>query len=168
MPDNPSLPVPGSILVLALGNDVMGDDAIGLHAARLLRGKIPESVTIREAPVGGFELMELMEGFERVLIIDAIAKGAPPGTIHCLSASDFTAVVSSSPHYVGLPEVIQLAERLGIPFPVEIQILAIDVEDPYRIVEGLTPEAEAALPGVVERAVAIIGAWLAPGKGAHS
>jgi hydrogenase maturation protease len=163
MADNLPHPGAGSILILALGNDVMGDDAVGLHAARLLRPLLPERVTIREAPVGGFELMELMEGFERVLIIDAIAKGAAPGTIHFLSASDFTTVVSSSPHYVGLPEVIQLAERLGIPFPVDIRILAIDVEDPYRIVEELSPEARAALPGVVDRALKIVEEWLASG-----
>ena len=149
-----------TILVLALGNDVMGDDAIALHAARELRSLFPSGVTIREAAVGGFELLELMEGYGHALIIDAIVAGSPPGTIHLLSPDNFRTVVAGSPHYVGLPEVLQLAERLGIPFPADIRILAVDVRDPYEIRESLSPEAAAALPAIIGKASSILREWL--------
>ncbi len=160
MPDNRE-----NILVLALGNDVMGDDAIGLHAARLLRSRCDPSVVIREAVVGGFELMELMEGFDRVLILDAIVRGAQPGTIHMLTADDFRSAAAGSPHTVGLPEVLQLAERLGIPFPSDIRILAVEIGDPYVIREGLSREAELCLPVLADRAAGIVASWCSAGNG---
>ncbi len=164
MPDDRSSSESASVLVLALGNDVMGDDAVGLHVARALRSQLPPSVTIREAPVGGFELMELMEGFRHALIIDAISTGAEPGTIHQLTAEDFRKTVAGSPHYVGLPEVLHLARTLGISFPDDIRILAIEVADPFEIREGLSSSISESLGRIVDSAKAIIGPWIDAGK----
>ena len=146
-------------LILGLGNDILGDDAIGILAARQLRTLFP-GVDIIETAEAGIALMELMEGRERVLILDSImTRRCEPGTLMELNPEDFGRVAAPSPHYAGLPEVLELAGRLGIPFPSEIRILAMEVEDPFEVREGLTPKVAAALPAFVARARERVTAW---------
>jgi len=156
--DGRSLPV----LVLGLGNDILGDDAVGILAARELRAQLPGVVDVIESAEAGLALMERMEGRERVLILDSImTRRSEPGTVMDLRPEDFGKVAAPSPHYAGLPEVLALAERLEIPFPSEIRILAMEVEDPFEVREGLTPKVAAALPTLVARALDVLRDWTA-------
>jgi hydrogenase maturation protease len=149
------------ILVLGLGNDILGDDAVGLLAARRLRALLPETVDVVESGGGGLDLLDALEGYDRALLLDAILTGKhPPGTILEFSAEDFKKDDAPSPHYAGLPTVIQLAESLGIGFPNIFQIVAIEVENPYEVLEGLSKSVEAALPALIERAERTVHAWL--------
>jgi hydrogenase maturation protease len=170
VPAAPSRVVPGRaagenrcpILVLGLGNDILGDDAVGILAARALRdgGDLAPSVEVLETAEAGIALMELMEGRRRVLILDSIfTRQCDPGTILDLGPADFDSVASPSPHYAGLPEVLALAERLDIPFPSDIRIVAMEVEDPFEVREGLTPRVAAALPAFTARAVQVLQTW---------
>ena len=149
------------IVVLGLGNDILGDDAVGLLAARRLRAFLPESVDVQEAGGGGLELLDVLEGYDRAVLLDSIATGVhPPGTILEFSSDDFQKVVAPSPHYAGVPELLQMAEQLGIPFPKTIRILAVEVEDPYTIREGLSQSATQALPTLVAEGSRIVESWL--------
>lgn len=149
------------ILVLGLGNDILGDDAVGLLAARRLRVLLPETVDVVESPGAGLDLLDLLEGYDRAVLIDAIMTGKhPPGTILEFSAEDFKKDDAPSPHYAGLPTVIQLSESLGIRFPNIFQIVAVEVENPYEVLEGLSEPVEAALPAVIERAEGFVDAWM--------
>jgi len=70
------------ILVLALGNDLLGDDGVGLEAARQIAGQVDGSVEVVETGEAGLALLELMEGYERALLIDSVVTGRyPPGTV---------------------------------------------------------------------------------------
>ena len=149
----------GKTLLLALGNDILGDDGAGLAAARRLEGACAPSVDVVLSSEAGLALIDLMEGYERALLLDSVVTGAPPGTVHDFSPSDFRRVMAPSPHYAGLPEVLQLAERLEIPFPREIRVLALEVEDPYRITECLSPAVERSIPAFVEAARRILENW---------
>jgi hydrogenase maturation protease len=148
------------ILVLGIGNDIMGDDAAGLLAARSLRNKVPEGVEIAETSVGGFALMDLLQGYDKVLLLDVVTGVSTPGMIHRFSKEDFGTPLADTPHTVGLPEIFQLADRLKIPFPSDIRILALEVEDPYVIREGLTPGCASMLPEFIRQAGEIIDTWL--------
>lgn len=149
------------ILILGLGNDILGDDAVGLLAARRLRAFLPESVDVLESAGGGLELLDILEGYDRALLLDSIVTGrSAPGTILEFSSDDFQKVVASSPHYAGVPELLQMARQLRIPFPETIRILAVEVEDPYQIREGLTDSAAQALPALVMRARQVLESWL--------
>ena len=151
------------ILVLGLGNDILGDDAVGLLAARRLRVLLPETVDVVESGGGGLDLLDVLEGYDRALLLDAILTGKhPPGTILEFSAEDLKKNDAPSPHYAGLPTVIQLAESLGIRFPHIFQIVAVEVENPYEVLEKLTPRVEAAIPHLVERATRVVAGWLSP------
>jgi hydrogenase maturation protease len=149
------------ILVLGLGNDILGDDAVGLLAARRLRALLPRTVDVVESGGGGLDLLDVLEGYDRAILLDAILTGKhPPGTILEFSAEDFKKNDAPSPHYAGLPTVIQLAESLGIRFPTIFQIVAMEIENPYVVVEGLSDPVEAAIPALVERARSIVECWL--------
>jgi hydrogenase maturation protease len=153
------------VLVLALGNDVLGDDGAGPAAAQSLRERYGELVDIVESGEAGLALLEILEGYERALLLDAILTGtAEPGTVLSFRPEAFRRVVAPSPHYAGLPEVFDLARRLEVSLPREIEVLAIEVKDPYTVREGLTPEVAAALPSLVGRASAILDRWIATGE----
>ena len=148
------------ILVLGLGNDILGDDAVGLHAARRLRGRCAAEVEVVEAAESGLGLLDFLEGRSHALLLDAILTGRhPAGTVLEFSHEDFHKTVGPSPHYAGLPEVLRLAECLAIPVPSDLSVLAMEVEDPYHIREGLSGPVHAALPGYVERARQILDRW---------
>jgi hydrogenase maturation protease len=150
-------------LLLALGNSLMGDDGVALLAARALRRKYREEIDIDESPVAGFALLDLLTGYSRALIIDASATGnAPPGTIREFTQEDFRGEASATPHCAGLPDVLALGIRLGVPLPAEIRILGMEIEPDEVIREGLGPAAAGSLPEFLRRAGEILDAWVAP------
>lgn len=153
------------ILVLGLGNDILGDDAVGLLAARRLRAFLPDTVDVIESGGAGLDLLDVLEGYDRALLLDSIQTGKhPPGTILEFSGADFNKGDAPSPHYAGLPTVIQLAESLGIQFPFIFQIVAVEAENPYEVCEGLTAGVESALPAVIDLARLRLEGWLAESR----
>ncbi len=100
-----------------MGNDLRGDDAAGLEAVALLAdldGR--DGVAVRGYVGEGIGLLELWEGAQAVWIIDAVAGGGPPGTIHRFDASGDplpTPLRSTSSHATGVADGIELARTLG-------------------------------------------------------
>jgi hydrogenase maturation protease len=150
------------ILLLALGNDLMGDDAAGLAVAKLLRQELTGEIDVVESSAAGFELMELLEGYDRALIVDAInTRTNPPGRVLEFTAEEFTGHAAWSAHYAGLPEILELASRLEIPFPSEIRILAMEIDPLFETRIGLSDQITLALPKFLARARSILHDWLA-------
>jgi hydrogenase maturation protease len=151
---------PRPILLLALGNDIMGDDGVALAAARTLKEDPPDDVDVVETAEAGLGLLDAMSGYQRALLLDSITTGRhPPGTILEFSGEDFDNIVGPSPHYAGLPEVLELARRLNVEFPGEVRVLAVEIEPPMDFRETLSPRIEQALPAYVERALEILRQW---------
>jgi len=140
-------------LVLGLGNDIFGDDAIGLRVIERL-GCRPEldRFDFQVADSGGLSLLDLLAGYEKAFIVDCIpAEQGNVGEVSRLRPDELSCgPLTLSSHYAGLPEVLAIGERLGIPMP-EIEILAISVNDPFWIREGLSPEMDLALPSIVRQ-----------------
>ena len=149
------------ILILALGNDIMGDDAAGLIAARELKKEFSKEVDIFEVSSAGLALIDILEGYKRVLILDSIPCSSKADcSIRELKKEDLSKQYSYSPHYVGLPEIIELAVRLGIRFPYEIKALVIEIKEKGIIREGLSEETKMRLPILIQRASKMIKEWL--------
>jgi hydrogenase maturation protease len=149
------------ILLLALGNDLLGDDGVAWSAARLIEPSVQGRVDVVATAEAGLALLEPMTGYERVLILDAVTSGeSRPGAVREFSPTYFPPIQSPSPHYAGLPEVVRLAGELGLPFPRDIRLLAMEIEDRHDIREGLSREIEAALPDFAAEAIRILTAWL--------
>ncbi|MDD5656955.1 MAG: hydrogenase maturation protease [Elusimicrobia bacterium] len=144
-------------VVLALGNDILGDDGVGFHAARAIRKEFGPEVEVVESPESGLALLDHLEGCERALILDAVATGkCPPGTVLSWDRDDFKRLVAPNQHAAGLPHVLELAERLGLVFPRHLRVVAMEVQDPTRFRDTLTEQARQFLPAFVAEARRIL------------
>lgn len=150
------------IMILALGNDIMGDDGAALAAAKILRNEFGIEVDIFEIASAGFMLLDLMEGYDKVIIIDTILSNNIPGNIRELSLEELTSRHTSSPHYAGLPEIIGLAKKLELNFPDEVRIIVMEITDPFIIRQGLSPEIMEEIPALVSRVKDIVNKWTLP------
>jgi hydrogenase maturation protease len=146
--------------ILCLGNDLLADDALGRAAAERLTGIAGPDVEVVYATGAGFALLDHLAGAPACLVlIDAIHTGqAPPGTIHEMEAAELTAPAGPSPHYVGVLEMLQLAQALDLRAPDRVTILAVETADEITVGGPMHPLVAAAIPQVCARALAIAGA----------
>ncbi len=74
------------ILIAGIGNIFFGDDAFGSEVARqLLRHPLPDGVRVIDFGIRGLDLTyALLEGYEAVILVDAVPRGGPPGTLYVL------------------------------------------------------------------------------------
>lgn len=152
------------ILILGLGNDLLGDDGVGLLTVRALREELggSEEIELVESPLSGLALLDLLIGYDRAILIDAVQTGrAPPGTIWEWPAEELGRTRAPSPHFAGLPEVLTLARALQLPFPEEIQIYAVEVADPMTIGGEVTPPVRQAIPELARRVREQVRKWIA-------
>lgn len=140
-------------LVLGLGNPVLTDDGVGFAVVEEVRKTLDTGdVTVCEASVGGLSLLHLVEGYDRVIIIDAaVTNGAQPGEIRCPSPDE----VQWSPwpawtHGVPFATALELGRRLGMYIPKKIVVFVIEAADVETFGEELTPSVAAAVPKVVD------------------
>jgi hydrogenase maturation protease len=140
-------------LVLGLGNPILTDDGVAFAVVDELTGQVDRSdVTVNRASVGGLGLLELLVGYDKVIILDAIqTDGAVPGEIHCLSPDEHHGNLrAASTHDVSLATALELGHRLRKDLPEEIVILAVEAADVETFGEELTPAVAAAVPTAVE------------------
>lgn len=141
--------------IIGLGNSILTDDGVGIHAVRELRRTLNASssagVDIVETEVGGFSLMELITGWERIVLVDCIQfDGLEPGTVVQINPNDLhTSLRLRSVHDIDLPTVLELGRRLGLPMPNEISVIGIQAEDALTFGESLTKAAEQGLKEAV-------------------
>ena len=150
-------------IVLGLGNDLLADDAIGLLVARRVQEMAGDEVDAVECRCAGLSLLDPLAGRTHAIIVDAIVTGhQPPGTIYRITPADLRDVTNLSPHYAGLPEVIRMAHHLGLAFPEEIEIIAIEAEDVTTIGGGLTPAVAGVLDEVIRKVIETVERWRMP------
>jgi len=140
-------------LVLGLGNSILTDDAVAFAVVEETRRRIDrEDVTLSQASVGGLGLLELVVGYDRVIILDAIQTGlAAPGHIHRLTPAEFRGSRrAASSHDVSLTTALEIGRQLRNDLPKEIVIIAVEAADVETFGEELTPAVAAAVPEVVE------------------
>ncbi len=136
----------GTVLVIGVGNAWRGDDAVGLQAARRLRVSLGPSVEVIDAEGDGLALLDLMEGIDHVILIDAVKGGGQPGTTVRLDlsvGSRWGTVVPCSTHAMGIADAIDLARALG-RLPKQIILYGIEIES----VESGAPISDAVREGL--------------------
>ena len=103
-------------IVIGIGNPCRRDDGIGILVARRLKASRFESAVVLEASGEGAALIEMWDGANKVVIIDATFSGASPGTIRRIDVqqqsipADF---IHHSSHAFGVAEAIELARVIG-------------------------------------------------------
>lgn len=115
-------------VVIGVGNEFRGDDAVGLVLARRLKEKLPDTIDIIEHSGEGASLMQAWEGAERVYLIDAVKSGAKAGTIHRLDAVKQpvpTEFFHYSTHAFSVAEAVEMARKLDL-LPPALAIYGIE------------------------------------------
>jgi len=144
-------PTSGRTVVLGLGNPVLCDDGVGLAVVAALK-RLLDAAPIPGADVlmstrAGFELIDLLRDYRRAILVDCLALPDPqPGRVRRLSLHDVsgsTRLVNA--HELSVGVAFQLAERMGIRMPTEVEILAVEAADTSTICEELTPAVQAAV-----------------------
>jgi hydrogenase maturation protease len=142
----PAGPGAARVLVLCLGNPLRRDDAVALHVARSLEADPPPGASVATSARAGLYLLDEMEGFDRVVVVDAVQTGGhPPGTVHSLAAGALHGPAGPSPHAVGLPSALALARAAGAPVPRHVWLVLVEVEELDTVGEGLSPAVAAAV-----------------------
>ncbi len=129
--------------ILALGNPILSDDAIGWVVADRLMELLPEDkATIMKESGATVDLVRRFAGFDRLAVIDAIQCGSMPvGTVYRYSLEDFQATVRlSSAHDLNFATAFVLARELGYAIPDDIRIYAVEVQELRTFSEHLSPE----------------------------
>ena len=143
-------------LVLGMGNPILGDDGVGIEVARRIRGKVGGSVDVVEVSASGLELLDVICGYEDLIIVDSIqTEDGKVGELHRLDCSDFSPMVRPSlRHQMNLATVLELGKRLQLGVPNRITIYAVAIEEATDFREGCTPAVEKAIPEAVEAIIA--------------
>jgi len=140
------------VAIVGLGNLLLRVEGVGVQAVYLLQKRgLPLGVEVIDGGTAVLELLELFQGAKRIVVIDALRGGQPPGTIYRLVPQDLRFREGTlSLHQVGLLETLRMAELLGG----HGQVVIIGVE-PKEIGWGmdLSPEVAAQLPRLAELAL---------------
>ena len=141
---------------MGVGNVLMGDEGIGVHAVRLLERRAwPAHVALLDGGTGGFHLLSHFDGCDILVMIDAALDGRPPGTVSVIEpryASDFPKALSA--HDIGLKDLVDSAAILEtLP---KVMLVTISVADVQPMQMTMSPEVEASLPRVETLVVELV------------
>ncbi len=138
------------ILILGIGNLVLNDEGIGVHIVHMLKAiGMPSDVELLDGGTGGLSLIETLQEYKNLILIDASLDEHPVGTVRRLSpqyATDCPPLMST--HEVGLREMID-AMRMQGKMP-HIELLAISVRHDARLGMQLSTEVRRAIPQVLQ------------------
>lgn len=145
-------------LVLGLGNTLLGDDGVGIHVARRIAATRDEEscFDVVEASLGGAVLLDVIAGYDTLMLIDAIvtAQDRPPGAIQTLSLDDLEETPTScTSHMLDLKTTLRLGAELGYSMPATIRIWAVEIEQNLEFKEGLSAQVERAVQELVQSIV---------------
>ena len=146
--DRRGCPVKGNaypVLVLCVGNPLMGDDGVGVELAKRLQERdYGPLVHVEEGGTLGMTLLPLLEDADTVILVDAVKTGAAPGTLEL--PRHFSCVIS--PHQIGMKEVLGAAQLCGT-LPRAITLVGVEAAH-TDFCQPMSAEVRAAMPQALE------------------
>ena len=140
-----------NILILGLGNILLGDEGVGVRVIeQLLSHPFPDEIEVIDGGTAGYELINFFEGKEKVIIVDAVKTNDTPGSVYKMDLSivQEDETVQLSLHQIGLKNVFKMASMMDLnPEVTLVGIVPKDYQD-YNI--GLSEEVEKAIPLAIE------------------
>ena len=149
-----------STLVLGLGNLVHSDDGAGVHAIHRLQkdDRVPADVVLIDGGTQGLSLLPHISGFRRMLVIDAVDAGEPPGTLLRLEGP----AVENLPGKPSVPQLgfadLMVAMKLLGEVPEEIVVLGVQPESTHWSAELSAPVAKA-MDSLIDLAINQLHSW---------
>lgn len=146
----------GRTLFIGVGNDILSDDGAGIRVIEKIRDWVgeQEGIDFASGNVNSFRLMDLIEGYEKVVIVDSIKRGGKAGTLYRIQPDQLEQKGSGySLHMVDIGSLIAFRRELGGSLAEEISIYGIEVEDTETFSEELTPGVKKRIPGIAREII---------------
>ena len=138
-------------LVIGIGNPTRGDDAVGREVVNRLRG-VSSAIAVREEAAEAAALMEAWQGWDRVILVDAAAADAAPGTVRRFEAHRRplpASLFKGTKQGAGVDRAIELSRALGL-LPKSLVVFTVQAQD-LAAGHGLSPAVTAAIGGLVKQ-----------------
>ena len=153
------------ILVAGVGNIFLGDDGFGVEVAQSLsKRKVPETVTVKDFGIRGFDLAyALLDPWDGVIIVDALPRDSPPGTLYVIEPDRSVAEADINPHGMDPVRVLNLAASLGT-ISARVLVLGCEPQDFGDELEGrmgLSSPVQAAVEEACHTIVELAVNWRA-------
>jgi len=175
----PSREAPGSgiteppILVIGLGNPILGDDGVGWLVADQVRLALENNelaldtepeVEVDSLSLGGLSLMERLVGYKHVIIIDALTTHQNPiGTLYKVPLTDLPDLSdghTTAAHDTSLQTALNVGRSMGAQLPEHIMVVGIEAEMVYDFTDQLTPDVQSAISEAKEIVLNLLSEWL--------
>ena len=144
------------VLILGIGNVLMGDEGVGVHAAKELEKlEWPENVDVLDGGTGGFHLLSYFHDYPKIILIDATLDGQPTGTVTLREprySSDYPRVLSA--HDIGLKDLIDacsFTEKMP-----KVYLITVSIDDLDTLEIKLSEKVASALPEVEEMVMNVL------------
>lgn len=154
------------VLILGLGNAILCDDGVGIQAVRHIAQSLQHSgIDLKEAEVAGFALLDLLEGYDTAVVIDAVrVRAVAPGEIVVFESGALQPSLHLvAGHQIDLPSALEIGRQLGRHVPSAVHIVGVQVQDDRTFSETCTPAVAAAIPAAAQAALEIASAAIAEG-----
>jgi len=138
----------GKLLVLGIGNVLMGDEGLGVHVVRHLEKEdVPVGVELLDGGTGSFLLLDPMQLARKVILIDATLDANPPGTVRRLVprfSTDYPRTLAA--HDIGLKDLLDAFYLLG--HKVDVVLFAVSIAPLQELELDMSPELVAQVPKI--------------------
>ena len=139
------------IVILGVGNLLLSDEGVGVHVAhKLMEMELPAGVEVIEGGTDGFRLMNVVTEADRLIVVDAVKGGSPPGSIYRFDIKDAPSspdVYKTSVHQIGILEIVHLSELIG-QTP-ETTVIGVEPKS-LEMGMALSPEVQEKIPKIIE------------------
>lgn len=147
---------PDKILIMGVGNLIMGDEGVGIHVIKELEKlPMPDNVDLLDGGTGGFHLLSYLQNYPLVIMIDATLDQDPEGTVKTIKpkfASDFPKALSA--HDIGLKDLLEAVTLLDkLP---EMYLITISIKDLSRMSVELSSIISETIPAVIKELRSIL------------
>jgi hydrogenase maturation protease len=151
---------PPRVLVACVGNTLRGDDGFGTAVAAELDGSLPEEADLIETGIGGIGIVHaLMDGYSALVVVDAVERGAQPGTVFVLvpqvpdigtpTFEEWLAQLSDM-HLAEPSRILRIARVAGV-LPGHVLVVGCQPETCEDFTEALSATVAAAVPVAADR-----------------
>ena len=145
-------------LIAGFGNVLRGDDGFGVEVLRRLaeRGVATESVELLDVGTGGIRLaQELMNPYDRLIIVDAATRGGIPGSVYTLAVDEVRSTREIDMHTTVPSRALEVAQALG-PLPGAIYLVGCEPASVDDLTTDLSPVVAAAVDQAIQEIVALL------------
>ncbi len=148
--------------MLGIGNELAGDDIIGIKAVREVEEIGPSEIDYKQISTGGLQVLESILGYDKVLIVDSVETNSPNKRILKLNSKDFSkATFLASPHDVNFPTALEIGRRTSPELmPKVIRIIGIEIPVQEFITDEVSKETMEKIPMLTEMILEEINDYL--------